>query len=422
MASKIFSPVTGFFKKAFADIADQNSAFGRIGLLQIAALAGDTFVTISLAGTLFFSISVHEARSRIILYLILTMLPFAVITPFLGPLIDKGRKTRKSLLYLSILARAILVIFMASSINNIFLFPEAFGVMVSSKLFMVIRSALMPEYISSKSDLSSLNARLAFLSSVAGFVAGGIAIGVFKLFGSPTVLRVDAAIYMLALFLALRLKKDPDARPVQPTSPVVKWPRRVVLDEETLLALSAMSVLRGSTGFATFFLAFALRRTHSATYLYGYVLGASTLGSLLGSLSVKMLRKRMSPGIILQLGMLVAIALATVGAIIGDIYSQAIVTFAIGFGGAISKPSYDAIIQTNIKELFRGRAFARSESQLQFIWVLGGLMATLFAFSFQAGDLLLVVACSIGLGSYLAGHRAIKLRENKVDKARDFID
>jgi MFS family permease len=415
LRKRIILPIGNFLKNSLSDLLDQDSAFGRIALLQVLALGADTFVTISLAGTLFFSISVHEARSRIILYLLLTMAPFAVITPFLGPLIDKGRKTRKSLLYLSLFLRAWLVILMSLSINNILLFPEAFGVMVTSKLFMVIRSALMPEYVSASQDLPSLNARLAFLSSLAGFIFGGVAIAIFKIFGSIWVLRLDALIYFAALFGALRLIKDPDARDSINLFQYGSFKtKRFIMDEETIISLAAMSVLRGSTGFVTFFLAFALRNMHAATYLYGYVLGASTLGSLLGSLSVKFLRRNIAPTKILQLGLFVAVVLAGLAGWVGNVYSQAMATFAIGFGGAIAKPSYDAIIQTNIAELNRGRAFARSESQLQLIWVLGGLLATLFAFKFQEGDLLLAVACAIGFSSYLASHRAFKANSKKI--------
>ncbi len=52
-------------------------------------MAGDTLVTVSLAGSLFFSVSPNEAKGKVLLYLLLTIAPFAVVSPLLGPLIDR---------------------------------------------------------------------------------------------------------------------------------------------------------------------------------------------------------------------------------------------------------------------------------------------------------------------------------------------
>jgi hypothetical protein len=41
-------------------------------------------VAVALAGTLFFSVPIGEARSRVALYLLLTMLPFALLVPVAG--------------------------------------------------------------------------------------------------------------------------------------------------------------------------------------------------------------------------------------------------------------------------------------------------------------------------------------------------
>ena len=55
-----------------------------------------------------------------------------------------------------------------------------------------------------------------------------------------------------------------------------------------------MSVIRGSVGFLTFFLAFALRHLHASTWWFGFVLLASAIGSLFGSLLVPVLRRYLS--------------------------------------------------------------------------------------------------------------------------------
>ena len=59
--------------------------FARLALAHAVGMAGDVFVTVSLAGSLFFDVGVGAARPKVLLYLLLTMAPFAVVAPVLGP-------------------------------------------------------------------------------------------------------------------------------------------------------------------------------------------------------------------------------------------------------------------------------------------------------------------------------------------------
>ena len=59
------------------------SPFTRLARVHAFSVATDTLVTVSLAGTLFFSIPSGAARDKVALYLVLTMAPFAVVAPLL---------------------------------------------------------------------------------------------------------------------------------------------------------------------------------------------------------------------------------------------------------------------------------------------------------------------------------------------------
>src|SRR5690349_18609101 len=66
---------------------------GRSGLgslIEIHALnsAGDALVAVALAGTIFFGLDVNKARAQVALYLLVTMAPFALIAPLIGPALD----------------------------------------------------------------------------------------------------------------------------------------------------------------------------------------------------------------------------------------------------------------------------------------------------------------------------------------------
>ncbi|MBT8241368.1 MAG: MFS transporter, partial [Acidimicrobiia bacterium] len=56
-------------------------------LLPVQALhsVGEGLFALSLVGSLFFNVSVDAARPRILLYLALTMAPFAILAPLIGP-------------------------------------------------------------------------------------------------------------------------------------------------------------------------------------------------------------------------------------------------------------------------------------------------------------------------------------------------
>src|SRR5690348_1374508 len=70
------------------------STFARLSRTHALAMAGDTLITLALAGSLFFSISPTAARGRVALSLVLTMAPFAVVAPLLGPAIDRSSRGR----------------------------------------------------------------------------------------------------------------------------------------------------------------------------------------------------------------------------------------------------------------------------------------------------------------------------------------
>ena len=90
----------------------------------------------------FFSVSPTEAKTRVLLYLLLTIAPFAVVSPVLGPLIDRSANGRRILVALSASCRAVLCWMMSEHLNSLWLFPMAFLVLISSKLYVVTRGAL----------------------------------------------------------------------------------------------------------------------------------------------------------------------------------------------------------------------------------------------------------------------------------------
>ena len=154
---------------------------------------------------------------------------------------------------------------------------------------------------------------------------------------------------------------------------------------EVVLSLAAMSVIRGSVGFLTFFLAFALRHLHAATWWFGFVLLTSAIGSLFGSLLVPVLRRYLSEQQLILYSLVLSGLVGIIAAVLGSLWAQPLLTLAIGFATTAAKPSFDSIAQRHVPPALLGRAFARFETQLQLVWVLCALLAVAVGFSLAGG-------------------------------------
>src|SRR5687767_6497481 len=135
--------------------------FARLTRTHALAMAGDTAITLALAGSLFFSISPNAARGRVALSLVLTMAPFAVVAPFLGPAIDRSRRGRRLMVVGSCGLRAVACVAMAQVLDGLLLFPAAFSVLVLSKAYSVAKSSLVPAAVRGDDELVEANAKLA---------------------------------------------------------------------------------------------------------------------------------------------------------------------------------------------------------------------------------------------------------------------
>src|SRR3954470_2504360 len=169
--------------------------FARLAVAQAIGIAGDVCITVSLAGTLFFDVGVGAARPKVLLYLLLTMAPFAIVAPVLGPFLDRTRGGRRLMVAGAMAGRAVLCMLMASRINSPLLYPLAFGALVLSKGQSVAKSSLVPAVVESDEELVLANSRLAIISVLGASVAAPIAALILKTVGAPWVLRAGAVVF-----------------------------------------------------------------------------------------------------------------------------------------------------------------------------------------------------------------------------------
>jgi hypothetical protein len=151
------------------------------------------------------------------------MAPYALLAPFIGPMLDRVQEGRRYILAGTLLARGLLCWGMSAGIKSpLTLLPSAFGILVLQKAYGVARASIAPRLLPPEITLVKANARSALASLIATAIAASVAAGVDKLFGPAWVLRLATVIYIAAMTLALRLPSHVDApqADAEPTQPM----------------------------------------------------------------------------------------------------------------------------------------------------------------------------------------------------------
>src|SRR5690606_22609516 len=85
----------GMFQRATkADGADK-SGLTSLTYAVMLNYASDAAMAIALANTLFFAATSGEGRGKVALYLLITIAPFALVAPVIGPLLDRIQRGRR---------------------------------------------------------------------------------------------------------------------------------------------------------------------------------------------------------------------------------------------------------------------------------------------------------------------------------------
>ncbi|MFF1814608.1 MFS transporter [Streptomyces sp. NPDC058251] len=420
-------PLTGTargIRKATHAHGAGESGLGKLIELHAVNGAGDVMITVALASTVFFSVPTDEARGRVALYLAITMAPFTLLAPVIGPLLDRLPHGRRAAMAGAMLARAFLALTLSAAVvtGGIELYPAALGVLVASKAYGVVRSAVVPRLLPPRFSLVKANSRVTLGGLLATGVAAPIGAGLQAL-GPRYPLYGAFVIFIAGTFLSFTLPPKVDS---------AKGEDRALLaaDEEHLHgpqlikkkmrrpglrtvgtavthALGANASLRCLSGFLIFFLAFLLREHpltgESAAVSLGIVGVSAGAGNALGTAVGAWLKQR-SPEIIIVTVVAFVLGAAITAAVFFGAVLVACLAAVAGFAQALAKLSLDALIQRDVPELVRTSAFARSETLLQMAWVLGGGIGIALPLN---GTLGLSVAAAIVAAGWLTTVRGL---------------
>lgn len=363
---------------------------GLFRLIELHAFnaAGDTAVAISLAGTLFFQVPTGEARGQVALFLAMTMLPFAIVAPLIGPFLDRFSHGRRWAIGSTMAIRAFLCWALASAVvtESTWLFPAALGVLVASKAYGITKAAAAPRLVPEGITLVKANARIGLAGVIGAGVSAPLA-GLAAMFGPEWSLRYGFVVFVGATILAVLLPRKVDSSAgevrleLMPGPSAKASPQRPSLRIPTpvAFALRANCGPRFMSGFLTMFMAFLLRENpidgweDKPELLLGVVVGAAGLGNTLG-IALASILKKVNPAITVVVALLADAAMALVAAIFYGLVPLALLGLTAGLSQSLAKLSLDSTIQHHVHDRVQTSAFARSDTTLQLAWVTGGFV------------------------------------------------
>ncbi|WP_460404781.1 MFS transporter [Actinophytocola sediminis] len=396
--------VHAFRRAANADGADK-SGLTSLTYATMLNYASDAAMAVALANTLFFSAaSTDSSKGKVALYLLITVAPFALLAPVIGPILDRIQRGRRFAMCATSAGQALMCVIMAANFDSWLLYPAALGKMVLSKSFTVLKAAVTPRVVPPDITLAKTNARLTVFGLVGGAAFGAVAALILQLFDSPGALWFTAAICVFGAVQAMRIPgwvEVTEGEVPASLSANPQKPKRQPMGRHVVVALSGNATIRLLTGFLMMFAAFAVRaQTEGDAFaqllLLGVIAGAAGAGSFIGNGIGARIHVGHPEQVVL--GCIGGCIASTVVAVLMEgIATAAIVGLVGATASALAKNSLDAVIQDDLPEESRASAFGRSETVLQLAWVFGGALGVLLPPTFWIGFLVITILLVIGL-------------------------
>ncbi|CAN5618163.1 MFS transporter [soil metagenome] len=428
MGSKMYGLV---HRAATADGADK-SGLTALTWPVMANFAVDAAMAVALANTLFFAAASAESKSKVALYLLITIAPFAVIAPLIGPALDKLQHGRRVALALSFGLRTVLALILITNYDSAtgsfpswVLYPCALGMMVLSKSFSVLRSAVTPRVMPPTIDLVRVNSRLTVFGLLGGtIVGGGIAAGFEYAFTKtahlPGALFVVIAVTLVGAWLAMQIPawvevtagEVPTTLSYHDHNAPTRSSLRQPLGRNIITSLWGNCTIKAMVGFLFLYPAFVAKAHDASGWVQLGILGligaAAGVGNFAGNFTAARLKLGRPSVLVVRCTVAVSVV-ALLTALTGNLFVAAFAALVTSGASAIGKASLDASLQDDLPEESRASAFGRSESFLQLAWVMGGALGVLVYTELWVGFTAITALLIPGLAQTIVSFRGDSL-------------
>ncbi|MFG2528580.1 MFS transporter [Streptomyces sp. NPDC048516] len=346
---------------------------------RLLSQAADGVFQVALATFVVFSPEKQTSPAAIASALAILLLPYSLLGPFTGVLLDRWRR-RQVLLYgnllRTVLAMATAALIASHAPDGLF-YASALLVTAVNRFVLAGLSAALPRVVDGEEQLVMANSLAPTAGTLAATAGGGLAFAI-RLAGSDVdayVLLLAASLYFCSALTALRMAPQllgPDAARLQPhlreallstMRGLADGLRHLAERRAPARALTAMTLIRFCYGALTVTVLMLCRYSWSSSEaeglaLLGITVGVSGAGFFAAAVITPWAVARLTAfGWIACCAAMGAVLVPTLGLFFlpGPMLAAA---FMLGLGTQGTKIATDTIVQSTVDDGFRGRIFA----------------------------------------------------------------
>ncbi|MEU6056616.1 MFS transporter [Streptomyces sp. NPDC047097] len=352
--------------------------FRRLLAVRLLSQCADGLFQVALAAYVVFSPEKQASPAAIASAMAVLLLPYSLLGPFAGVLLDRWRR-RQVLLYGNLLRAALAgatALLVPASVPDWLFYASALCVTAVNRFVLAGLSAALPRVVDTERLVvaNSLSPTAGTLAATAG---GGIAFAV-RLAGADSdaaVLLVGAVLYLCSALASLRLGREllgPDPEGVQPrvsaallsmVRGLLEGLRHLAERRPAARALAAMTVVRFCYGSLTVMVLMLCRYAWSSTEsrglaLLGLAVGVSGAGFFAAAvLSPWGIGRQGSAGWTVVCTATAAVLTPALG-LPFSLVPMLVAAFVLGLTTQGVKIATDTAVQTRVDDALRGRVFA----------------------------------------------------------------
>ncbi|MBG0853925.1 MFS transporter [Streptomyces spinoverrucosus] len=354
--------------------------FRRLLVVRLLSQGADGVYQVGLATYVVFSPERQASPTAIASAMAVLLLPYSLVGPFAGALLDRWRR-RQVFLYGNLL-RALLAsataVLMISQVPDWLFYVSALCVTAVNRFVLAGLSAALPRVVDGDRLVmaNSLSPTAGTLAATAG---GGVAFVVRLLIADSdaAVVLVGAALYLCSALASLRMGREllgPDLELVQPRlrAALSGTYRDLVAGlhhlaaparREAAWALASMTLMRFCYGALTVMLLMLCRyalttNTEDGLALLGLAVGVSGAGFFMAAVLTPWAAGRFGPGRWIFICAASAAALEPALGLPFATEPMLVAAFVLGLTTQGAKISTDTIVQSSVDDGFRGRVFS----------------------------------------------------------------
>ncbi|MGP4083070.1 MFS transporter [Streptomyces sp. KR55] len=354
--------------------------FRRLLAVRLLSQGADGVYQVGLATYVVFSPEEQTSAAAIASAMAVLLLPYSLVGPFAGVLLDRWRR-RQVFLYGNLL-RALLAsataVLMLSHVPDWLFYVSALCVTAVNRFVLAGLSAALPRVVD-EDRLVMANSLSPTAGTLAATAGGGLAFVVRLLIADSdtVVVLLGAVLYLCSALASLRIARDllgPDRDLVQPrlaaalsgtARDLVAGVRHLAapIRRDAAWALASMTLMRFCYGALTVMLLMLCRyalttNTDDGLALLGLAVGISGAGFFAAAVLTPWAAGRLGPG---RWIVVCAASAAVLEPALGLPFATApvlVAAFVLGLTTQGAKISTDTIVQSSVDDGFRGRIFS----------------------------------------------------------------